>query len=101
MVIGEYHTSFFQTAANEARLGKKVNVGQRANELAQQVADYVGIPAGFDRVEAVKGYLNLYYSTAAYTPPCGGQCYGRRESLWLWDKTRRTGDGRIFPAEYP
>jgi len=60
-------TSFFQTAANEARLGKKINVGQRANELAQQVADFVGIPAGFDRVEAVKGYLNLYYSTAAYT----------------------------------
>lgn len=60
-------TSFFQLAATEARQGKKVNVNQRAAELAEQVADHIGVPAGFERVEAVKGYLNLYFSTGAYT----------------------------------
>jgi arginyl-tRNA synthetase len=59
-------TSFFQTAANEARQGKKVNVSQRAVELAQQVAAYLGTPAGFDRLESTKGYLNLYFNTGEY-----------------------------------
>jgi arginyl-tRNA synthetase len=59
-------TSFFQVAAQEARQGKKINVGQRAQEIAQSVADALGAPAGFERIEAVKGYLNLYFSTAEY-----------------------------------
>lgn len=59
-------TSFFQMAAQEARQGKKVVVNQRAQELAESVAAYLGSPDGFERVEAVKGYLNLYFSTAAY-----------------------------------
>lgn len=60
-------TSFFQAAANEARQGKKINVSQRAVELAQQAAEYLGQPAGFERLEAVKGYLNLYFNTGEYT----------------------------------
>lgn len=60
-------TSFFQMAADEARSGKKVNVPQRAQEIAQGVADYLGTPAGFARVEAVKGYLNLYFSTDEFS----------------------------------
>jgi len=60
-------TSFFQTAALEARQGKKIIVPQRAQEMAALVAEYLGTPEGFDRVEAVKGYLNLYFSTAEYT----------------------------------
>jgi arginyl-tRNA synthetase len=59
-------TSFFQTAANEARSGKKVVVGQRAQEIAEQVMGHIGSMAGISRVEAVKGYLNLYFSTAEY-----------------------------------
>jgi arginyl-tRNA synthetase len=59
-------TSFFQLAAQEGRTGKKVIVPQRAQELAEQVRDALGLPAGFARVEAVKGYLNLYYSTSDY-----------------------------------
>jgi arginyl-tRNA synthetase len=64
-------TSFFQLAANEARLvkergGQGFNVPQRAQELAQQVAAYLGLPDGFSHIEAVKGYLNLYYSSAEY-----------------------------------
>ncbi len=67
-------TSFFQTAANESRMGKKVNVPQRAQEIAEQVRgaalsvskDPVSDASGICRVEAVKGYLNLYFSTTEY-----------------------------------
>jgi len=60
-------TSFFSTAAYEARAGKKVVVGQRAQEIAGQVKDQIGALAGISHVEAVKGYLNLYFDTAEYT----------------------------------
>ncbi len=65
-------TSFFQLAAQESRAikeigGKPINVGQRAQELAAAIAEYLGEQPGFARLEAVKGYLNLYFSTAEYT----------------------------------
>lgn len=64
-------TNLFQFAALEARLasqeGKKINVSQRAVELAEAVAAYLGVPEGFERVEAVKGFLNLYFATPEYT----------------------------------
>jgi arginyl-tRNA synthetase len=65
-------TSFFQAAALEARQnGKGGNVGQRANEMAAEAAKEMqeanGSPlSGFEKVEAVKGYLNLYFSTFSY-----------------------------------
>jgi len=65
-------TSFFQLAAQESKAikeatGQSVNVVQRAQELAQAIADYLGDQPGFVRLEAVKGYLNLYYSPAEYS----------------------------------
>lgn len=61
-------TSFFQVAAQEARLGKVVgNVAARAQEIALAVAAHVGKPQGFERVEAIRGYLNLYYSSYEYS----------------------------------
>ena len=59
-------TSFFQSAALEARQGKKVVVAQRAQEIAEQVVRFLGNPQGFSRLEAVNGYLNLYFSTGEY-----------------------------------
>src|SRR5512138_1384192 len=68
-------TSFFQTAANEARVRpavelpdkqKKVPVPQRAQEIAEQVKAQIGTVPGISRVEAVKGYLNLYFETSEY-----------------------------------
>lgn len=56
-------TSFFQTAANEAKSSKKVIVPQRAQEIAEAIKDVIGTPAGISHVEAVKGYLNLYFVT--------------------------------------
>jgi arginyl-tRNA synthetase len=61
-------TSFFQTAANEARAGKgnKVPVPQRAQEIAEQVTGQIGSVEGVSHFEAVKGYLNVYYKTSDY-----------------------------------
>lgn len=65
-------TSFFQAAALEARRfadrpGDLPPVPQRAQEIADQVAKSITIPASFSRVEAVRGYLNLYFSTETYS----------------------------------
>jgi arginyl-tRNA synthetase len=60
-------TPCFPLAAQEARAGKKVNVPQRAQEIASGLAEYLGKPDGFDRVEALKGYLNLYFSSSDYS----------------------------------
>jgi arginyl-tRNA synthetase len=79
-------TSFFQLASQEARQGKKVVVPQRAQELAQAVAQFLGLPDGFARVEAVRGYLNLYFSTGQfaqrviYEVLTQGNEYGRGEA---------------------
>ncbi len=64
-------TSFFQLAALEARQtketsGKNLTVPQRAQEIAALVAASLGQPTGFTRVEAVKGYLNLYFAPGEY-----------------------------------
>ena len=61
-------TSFFQTAANEARAGKgkKLPVPQRAQEIAEQVKAESGNMPGISHIEAVKGYLNLYFTTSEY-----------------------------------
>lgn len=57
----------FPVAASEARSGKRVIVPKRAQELAEGVKEFLGEPpSGISYIEAVNGYLNLYFSTAAY-----------------------------------
>lgn len=60
-------TSFFQLAAQEARAGKKINVPQRAEQLVELIIEGLELLPGFDRVEAVKGYMNLYFSPSEFT----------------------------------
>ncbi len=60
-------TSFFATAAAEARLGKKIVVATRAQEIASLMKTQVIEILGIRRVEAVMGYLNLYFDTQEYT----------------------------------
>ncbi len=65
-------TTFFKIAAHEARSrpkegGTKSPVPQRAQELAAAAAAQIGTPSGFSRTEAVKGYLNLYFSTGEFS----------------------------------
>ncbi|MEK6573133.1 MAG: arginine--tRNA ligase, partial [Chloroflexota bacterium] len=43
-----------------------VNVPARAAELAQLVAERVGVPPGFSRVVADKAYVNVYFDTPSY-----------------------------------
>jgi len=61
-------TSFFQLAAADARQrpNEKIAVPQHAQVIAARVAETIGTPPGFEQVEAVKGYLNLYFSPAEY-----------------------------------
>lgn len=56
----------FPLAAKEDRLPNSKPIPQRAQEIAQELADTIGLPPGFTRVQAVKGYLNLYFSTSKF-----------------------------------
>jgi arginyl-tRNA synthetase len=65
-------TSFFRIAAQELRAARSTeaaqeSVPQRAQRLAELVAGSLGGLPDIQRVEAVKGYLNLYFSPAAYS----------------------------------
>lgn len=60
-------TSFFAMAAQEARQGKKIIVPARAQEIAELLAERLGNFDDFSKVEAVRGYLNLYFSTPDFT----------------------------------
>jgi len=60
-------TSFFQIAALAARSGKKVIVPQRAQEIAAGIAATIGKPEGFSHIEAVRGYLNLYFVSEEFS----------------------------------
>ena len=64
-------TSFFKLAAQEGRMikertGKGINVQQRAQEISEGIAASLGVVEGFSRIEALRGYLNLYFSAADY-----------------------------------
>ncbi len=63
-----FATSFFQTAADEARAGKgnKLPVPQRAQQIAEHIQGQIGSVQGISRIDAVKGYLNLYFTTSEY-----------------------------------
>lgn len=59
-------TSFFQAASLEARQGSHIPVGERAQQIAAQVAEHLGTPEGISKVEAVRGYLNLTFSPSSF-----------------------------------
>ncbi len=56
----------FQIAAQEARQGKKVNVPIRAQELAEELASAFEGAHQDTRLEAERGYLNLYFQNAEF-----------------------------------
>lgn len=79
-------TSFFQLAARSFG-AEKGNVAQKANEIAQGVAANIDMPQGFSKIEAVNGYLNLYFSAADYSRRVidevltSGKEYGKGQTL--------------------
>ncbi len=46
--------------------GIRGNVPARAQELAQEFSELLGTPPGFDRVEVIKGYLNLFFNQGVF-----------------------------------
>ena len=60
-------TSFFKVAAQEARAGRDVRVPERAAGIASLVADAMAGRGDFSRVEAVDGYLNLYFAADEFS----------------------------------
>jgi len=60
-------------------------VPKHAQALAEKLAKYIGLPVGFSRTEALKGYLNLYYETSQYASKVidyvhyADHCYGMAE----------------------
>jgi len=60
-------SSCIKAAAFLARNKKTtLPVPQQAQQLAEQVAAEVTLPAGFARIEAVRGYLNISFETKSY-----------------------------------
>ena len=65
-------TSFFKIAAQHARDLRKKNepslpVPELAQAIAVQVRDAIKLPEGFKGVEAVHGYLNIYYDPLKFS----------------------------------
>ncbi|MGB9673512.1 MAG: arginine--tRNA ligase [Anaerolineales bacterium] len=65
-------TSFFKIAAQHVRAqnqeGKSPKpVAELAQIIAQLVAEQLELPPGFKRIEAVRGYLNIYYDPLEYS----------------------------------
>ena len=56
----------FQAAASEARSGRVGPIPARAAELAAVIAPLVQPPTGVSRIEADRGYLNIYFETAVF-----------------------------------
>jgi len=59
-------TSFFSTASGEAKIQKGINVRQRAIDIADLIASKLKLSSAFEKVEAVNGYLNLYYDSDVF-----------------------------------
>lgn len=76
----------FQAAAAEGKAGRRGPVPARAIELAENVAPALRLPAGIERIEADRGYLNVYFDTPAFashvisTVGRHGDDFGRGES---------------------
>ena len=56
----------FALAAKAQSFDTKLTIPQRAHTLAQDIAQALQGLKGFSRIEAVRGYVNLYFSTSEY-----------------------------------
>lgn len=60
-------TSFFKSAALEAKSGKVKNVPQRAEQIAALAAEKLPAQQYFPRVENKGGYLNLFFDSGVFS----------------------------------
>jgi arginyl-tRNA synthetase len=59
-------TACFQSAALEARSGKRIDIRERAQEIAEILSKKLEIPKDFSHIEAINGYLNIYIDPEKY-----------------------------------
>ena len=63
---------------------EKSQCRKRAQEIAEQVKAEIGSVEGISHVEAVKGYLNLYFTNIRLCPAGSARSARRRRGLWAW-----------------
>ncbi len=85
----------FPIAAADNTRPNKIPVPQHAQEIAQQLAEFLKFSEGFSRIQAVKGYLNLYFSTADYARKVIDQVNRLGESYGVFPDT-----GKKIMIEY-
>lgn len=56
----------FQIAAAEVRAGKEIKVPYRAQDIANEIAEKLQTLAGFNKIEAERGYINLFIDPSDY-----------------------------------
>jgi arginyl-tRNA synthetase len=76
-----FSTSFFGTAANMARTGAKSPVPERAQEIAERLSREIERGSAIHRIEAVKGYLNLYFTASEYSRRVVDEVLGSGENF--------------------
>jgi arginyl-tRNA synthetase len=54
-------TSFFELAASKARTDPSIIVNNYSAQIAEQVKEKLGKLPGINKIQAVKGYLNLFF----------------------------------------
>jgi arginyl-tRNA synthetase len=59
-------TSFFKTASVNSQYKPEIPVQKRAEEIANLVSNELELPNEFEKKEAIKGYLNLYFDSGVY-----------------------------------
>ena len=59
-------TSFFKTASENSQFKPDIPVQKRAEEIANLAFNELKLPKEFEKKEAVKGYLNLYFDSRVY-----------------------------------
>lgn len=59
-------TSFFANASVLSKKVKGLNVKSEAAKIADEIANSLNLPVEIDRIEAVKGYINIYYDSEIF-----------------------------------
>ena len=59
-------TSFFKTASENSQYKSDIPIPKRAEEIAKLVLGELKLPNEFEKAEAIKGYLNLYFDSEIY-----------------------------------
>ena len=89
--------SFFQLAAKSFGQ-QKSNVGLKAKEISEGLADFLKLPDGISKIRAVNGYLNLYYSTSIYSTKIIDTVLGKKDRFG-WGEPN--GKSIMFEFSHP